>query len=184
MGMIRIERDLPSPTLISLIGMPASGKSVIGKRLADYLGIEFIDLDIRMAQIYRETRLQPVQDMLSARQFAQLEERVAIQTAEGCLNRAVIATGGSVVYSELAMQALKKNSLVIHLWADFEVIEKRVCKNPNRGIVFAPGETLRDLYNRRMPLYDRWCDLKVATHQHRKEVAWQLAKQFNAEAFV
>ena len=162
---------------ICLIGMPTSGKTVIGRRLAARRGIDFVDLDDRIAQAAGEATLQPVVDKLSAAEFAALEERVAIETIEGLTRPTVIATGGSVVYSERAMRALKKGAVIIHLKASFKVIERRIAEKPNRGIVYAPGETLRMLYDRRMPLYDRWADITVRTDNNRARVARQLAER-------
>jgi shikimate kinase len=79
----------------------------------------------------------------------------------------VIATGGSVCYCDEAMQALKKNGIVVYIKQDFEAIRKRVGNLNKRGVVIRQGTTLRALYDERVPLYEKYADLVVDVSRSR-----------------
>ena len=87
------------PLNIVLIGMPGAGKSSIGVLLAKRLGYDFVDTDL-LIQIEAHCRLQQIIVHHGLEAFKDLEERVVCKLAP---HRAVIATGGSVVYSRAAM---------------------------------------------------------------------------------
>lgn len=144
---------------IVLIGMPACGKSTIGVILAKTMGIGFLDTDLLLQQ--REgKRLQEIIDGHGLPHFLRVESH-AIQSID-CRN-AVIATGGSAVYSENAMRHLKRNGILIYLELPYEEIEKRLNNIKTRGIAMAKGESLFALYQERKSLYDRWADLTIDT---------------------
>ena len=142
---------------IILIGMPASGKSTVGVVLAKLLGYDFVDTDLliqrrtgsRLSEIIRDSG---IDGFLAVEEAACLSLRV---------ENSVIATGGSVVYSEAAMAYLKANGYVIYLKADLQTIRERLHDIQGRGVVLRTGETLDDLYAERTPLYQRYADLTV-----------------------
>ena len=74
---------------------------------------------------------------------------------------AVIATGGSVVYSDAAMCHLKETGKVIYLHLSFEEMQNRINNLSSRGIALENGETLRDMYDKRLPLYEKYADAVV-----------------------
>ncbi|NLG12467.1 MAG: shikimate kinase, partial [Elusimicrobia bacterium] len=76
-------------------------------------------------------------------------------TAEGT----VIATGGSVVYSCKAIKHLKEKGILIYLDLDFDEIEKRIKNMTTRGIAMEKGKTLRNIYEERIPLYEKYADI-------------------------
>ena len=76
-------------------------------------------------------------------------------------DRTVVATGGSVVYGEEAMAHLKKIATVIYLRLSYEELEKRLGNLKNRGVVLREGQTLKDLYEERIKLYEKYADLIV-----------------------
>ena len=140
-----------------LIGMPGCGKSTVGVVLAKALGMDFIDSDL---VIQKETgkRLSAIIDECGDEGFREVENRVnAALQAEDC----VIATGGSVVYGEEAMRHLKEIGTVIYLRLSYRSIKDRLGDLHARGVTIKPGWTLRDLYNERCPLYEKWADLTV-----------------------
>ena len=73
----------------------------------------------------------------------------------------VISTGGSAIYYPAAMEHLKKDGIVIYIDVEFEEIERRLDNISTRGITLAKGETLKDLYNKRVPLYEKYADLTL-----------------------
>jgi shikimate kinase len=142
---------------IVLIGMPGVGKSTLGVLLAKATGRRFVDTDLYI-QASLDRPLQEILDAEGRGGFCRLEEDHLLCLE---LRRYVIATGGSVVYSDRAMQHLKSGGRVVHLDLALDEIEKRLTNFGSRGVVMARGQTLRSLYDQRQPLYRRWADLTV-----------------------
>lgn len=142
---------------ITLIGMPGAGKSSLGVLLAKALGMGFADTDILIQQ--REGRvLQDIIDNDGIDEFLKTEESVVC----GMLTEdTVIATGGSVVYSERAMESLKSTGRIVYLHVSFEKIRERLTNIITRGIVIKQGRSLKDVYDERHPLYMKYADITV-----------------------
>lgn len=145
---------------ITLIGMPGSGKSTIGVLLAKMLGLSFVDTDI-VIQTREGALLQEVLEKNGVEQFLDIEADALC--ALSYPNGAVIAPGGSCVCRERAMRHLKTLGSVVYLQLPYESIEPRITNLDTRGIAFRPGESLRELYNCRTPLYERYADITVRT---------------------
>ena len=137
--------------------MSGAGKSTLGVLLAKTLGLHFIDTDILIQQKTGKL-LQQILDEDGIDRFLQIEEEVVASLE---LQSCVIATGGSVVYSERAMEHLKQNALVVYLYADYEEIRGRLSNIKTRGIVFKGKNDLHAVYNERLPLYERYADLRI-----------------------
>lgn len=142
---------------IVLIGMSGAGKSTLGVLLAKALAKSFVDTDILIQQS-EGRRLQDIIDSDGVRRFMEIEEaEVATINAANT----VIATGGSVVYSEKAMKALSEDGICVYLHVDFEELEARLSNITTRGIVFKNAHTLREVYQERLPLYEKYADITV-----------------------
>ena len=142
---------------IILIGMPGVGKSTAGVVLAKVLGYKFIDADLIIQQ--EEGRL--LKDIIAEEGregFLKIENRV---NASIEAEQAVIATGGSVVYGAEAMAHLRSIGTVVYLKLSYETLEKRLHNIRGRGVVLKEGQTLRDLYLERAPLYEKYADITV-----------------------
>jgi shikimate kinase len=146
-------------TNIILIGMAAAGKSTIGRRLARTMGMAFVDTDLLM-EAWWGAPLQQIKDHLGRDGFVQAE---ADQIMRLNLRQCVIATGGSVVYSEAAMAYLQRMGDIVYLESSFESIAGRLTNPESRGLAIAPGQTIKDLYDERAPLYARYAQLVVDT---------------------
>jgi shikimate kinase len=146
-----------SDSIISVIGMPGSGKSTVGATLARALGLELVDAD-GLIEAQEQQTLQQIMDTRGNAVFRAIEEQVLTQMP---LFSSVISTGGSVIYSEKIMARLSAHSTVVYLRARFETIEYRVSLAPHRGIASDGEQTLRDLYEERVPLYERYGDIVV-----------------------
>ncbi|MBR2293206.1 MAG: shikimate kinase [Clostridia bacterium] len=140
-----------------LIGMSGAGKSTLGVLLAKALGKNFFDTDLLIQQ--SEGRLlQQIIDGQGIDAFLQIEERLVSELAiHGC----VIATGGSVVYSEQAMRHLGETGKTVYLKVAYEDLAGRLSNITTRGIVFKGASDLRSVYEERLPLYERYADLTV-----------------------
>lgn len=142
---------------ITLIGMPAAGKSMVGVLLAKRLGYSFIDTDIVIQE--QEGRLLKeiiAQEGLDG--FLAIENRV---NAGLTPRRAVIAPGGSVVYGREAMEHFKEISTVVYLRVGFDDLRQRLGDLKDRGVVLRDGMTLRGLYDERTPLYEKYADIII-----------------------
>lgn len=145
---------------IILIGMPTSGKSTAGVILAKILGKDFIDTDLLIQAQCKKTLSEILsQDGLAA--FLAAEEAACLSVHPSGRGL-VIATGGSVVYSERAMQYLGSLGTIIYLQIDEQTLQKRLHNAKQRGVVLKDGQTITDLYLERIPLYERYADLTVA----------------------
>jgi len=142
---------------IVLTGMSGAGKSTVGKLLSEKLNMAFIDTDDCIRQ-YAGKTLQDILDQDGIDRFLEIEETVVSALSA---SNTVIATGGSVIYSERAMTALKKNGVIVYLYLPFDVLAKRIPDTSSRGIVMRHGSTLHDVYNERMPLYKKYCDIFI-----------------------
>ncbi len=150
-------REVSMNSNIILIGMSGAGKSTLGVLLAKALGLSFTDTDLLIQQTEGKL-LQRVIDEDGLSYFMGAEERVVCGVeADG----AVIATGGSVVYSEAAMAHLKALGQVIYLKVNFAELAGRLSNIKSRGIVFKGSQDLRSVYEERLPLYERYADLTV-----------------------
>ena len=150
---------------IVLIGMPGAGKSTVGVLLAKTLGYAFLDTDLVIQE--REGRLlQDLVDELGVEAF--LDREAAAIVSVDC-DRTVIATGGSVVCRDGAMEHLKDLGRIVYLQLPLEELERRLHNISTRGIAMAPGETLAHIYDYRSPLYQKYADLTVAVDRQTLE---------------
>ena len=144
-----------SKSNLVLIGMPGSGKSTLGRRIADRLGYHFIETDSLIEQ-EAKLKLQDVVNLRGLQYFRALEERVLCNLK--CEN-SVISTGGSAVYSSAAMQALGAIGTRIYLYVSLASMLQRVDNQNNRGLAKLPRLSLQELYQERRRLYPQAADL-------------------------
>lgn len=150
---------------ITLIGMPGSGKSTLGVLLAKTLGFGFLDVDLLIQQ--REGKLlQEILDESGTDAFLEVEADAACSV--DC-DKTVIAPGGSVICRARGIEHLRTLGPVVYLRLSYEALEKRIHNLASRGIAFRPGETLRDIYDYRAPLYEKYADLTVDVDQESME---------------
>ena len=144
---------------IILTGMPASGKSTLGVVLAKTAGMFFLDTDL-MIQGATGRLLQEIIDVDGMEEFLRIEEEVLTRVKA---ENAVIATGGSAIYSERGMKHLQSIGRIVYLELPLEEIQRRLNNIKTRGIAMKPGENLEDLYRKRIPLYEKYADVTLRT---------------------
>ncbi|MBW2655435.1 MAG: shikimate kinase [Deltaproteobacteria bacterium] len=142
---------------ITLIGMPAVGKSTVGNLLAQKIGFSFLDSD-DLIQSKEQKSLSQIISEKGLDQFLQIEEAHIVDIA--CSHH-VIATGGSVVYSSKAMKHLCNISTIIYLSIDLDTLLTRLCDITSRGVAISPEKSIEDLYKERTHLYDTYSDIKI-----------------------
>lgn len=137
--------------------MPGSGKSTLGRTLANRFGKQFVDTDTLIEQ----DQNMPIQAIVSRRglQFMrQLEERILCDLD---LQEHVIATGGSAIYAERAIANLAAHSVRVYLKISLATLIKRVRNTNSRGLVKMPSYPLPRLYAERLPLYEAAADIQI-----------------------
>lgn len=143
---------------ITLIGMAGAGKSTIGRALAKHLGYTFIDVD----HLIREKTGMPLQTLIDKEgdlAFIRFEEEAILRIEQ--VDRSVISSGGSVIYSEKAMTHLKTISKIIFLDTAFRSIAKRLPNARKRGIVGLRDRSLKELFEERVVLYQKYADFSI-----------------------
>lgn len=142
---------------VVLIGMPGCGKSTCGVLAAKALLKNFFDTDLLLQGLEQE-RLQNIIDNKGIEYFLDAEEKAILSLD---INATVIATGGSVIYSEKAMEHLKSMGKVVFLHLEYETMVKRIKNITTRGVVLKQGTTLKDMYDERLPLYKKYADKTI-----------------------
>ncbi len=133
-----------------LIGMPGSGKSTVGKALAERLGRTFVDSDAEIVK-----RIGSIPDYFSAHgeeAFRKVETEVLGEL--GKASALVIATGGGVVTREENYPLLHQNGTIIRLCRDLELL-------PTEGRPLSQQQSLEALFARRDPLYRAFADVEI-----------------------
>ncbi|MGI6722236.1 MAG: shikimate kinase [Anaerovoracaceae bacterium] len=144
---------------VILIGMPGCGKSTVGVVLAKALGYDFIDSDLLIQQ-HENKLLSEILESVGPWGFNKIEDDI---NASIQAERTVIATGGSAIYGEKAMKHLASSGTVVYIKLNFEEIERRIDSIHGRGISIEEGMDLKQLYDERTPLYEKYADITVDT---------------------
>lgn len=142
---------------ITLIGMPASGKSSVGVVLAKRLGKNFVDVDIVIQEKYG-MKLKDIIEKYGDDAFRQIEEEV---NASIDVQNSIISPGGSVIYGEKAMKHLSEISNIIYLELSYNAIKSRLGDLKERGVSLKAGQSLRGLYKERVPIYEKYAHITV-----------------------
>lgn len=141
---------------IVLIGMPGSGKSVIGRRVSKKLKLDFYDMDNYIEK--KEGR--SIGDIFKDGEgvFREIEKAAVLELSR--LKGAVISTGGGVVLNECNIKALKENGIIFfvnrpvaNILTDVNISKRPLLKNGREQVV--------KLYNERIGLYKKYCDFEV-----------------------
>ena len=137
--------------------MAGAGKSSVGKKLAKHLKFNFVDSDLLIEKKYGKS----LQDILSQNgneKFKEIEEGALLLVD---LNQIVLATGGSAVFCDTAMEYIKRNSMVIYLEVPYEDISSRISNFSERGLLKRSDQTIQESYKEREGLYQRFADYTV-----------------------
>ncbi len=142
---------------IILIGMPGAGKSTVGVVLAKNMGYTFLDSDLLIQDKYKKL-LHEIIEERGIEGFWRVENEVnaGIET-----KKAVIATGGSVIYEAEAMEHLKSIGVVVYLKLSLEELVIRLGDLNERGVTLREGQDLADLYDERIPYYEKYADITI-----------------------
>jgi shikimate kinase len=145
------------PDNLVMIGMFGSGKSTVGRRLAQRIRYDFVDVD-QLVEMRFQRPLGRVMEMLGMKGFMRAEEEVLLTLRH---RHCVIATGGSAVYYPKAMRHLKTLGPRVFLKVPLEELKSRNGNRLDQAVVRRGGNTLRALFSERKPLFERYADLTV-----------------------
>ena len=142
---------------ITFIGMPGAGKSTVGVVVAKLLCMTFIDADL-LIQTNQKKRLSKIIEEVGNEGFLKIENDIL---ANLNVHNSVISTGGSAIFGKVAMEHLKKMSTVVYIKVPFEILEKRLKNLKRRGVILEEGQTLKDVFEVRSPLYEKYADIVI-----------------------
>lgn len=139
---------------VFLIGMMGSGKSRLGARLADILGVPFYDAD-GLIETRAGARITEIFQRDGEAKFREAER--AVITDLTSKPRCVVATGGGAVAGEGMMDLMVQKTLTVWLDTDMDEILRRVSRNNKRPLLQQgnPADILAELKTRRAPHYER-----------------------------
>ena len=158
---------------IILIGMPGAGKSTVGVILAKRIGFHFIDTDL-IIQAQERQRLQQIIDTRGLKSFRKIEEQILLNLHP---EHSVIATGGSVIYSQKGLEELGKTGYRVYIQVPLKVLQQRIADMGQRGLVIDKGQTFEQLYQERTPLYNKFADLTISCEDvNAEQVAAKIEK--------
>lgn len=143
--------------VITLIGMPASGKTCMGKTLSQKLHMKVIDGD-KLIETVHGKKLHEIISEQGLEGFKKIEEEVLLSIEE---DNVIVSPGGSAIYYDSYMQKAKSKGPVIYLYASPETLLLRLGDFSKRGIVLPDGFTIADLYNERAPLFEKYADITI-----------------------
>jgi shikimate kinase len=146
---------------LCLIGLPYSGKSIIGNKLYKHLNKGFVDTDDIIRTKYKSD-LPTLIKKEGRTKFIEIEKDVITSLQ---VSNMIISTGGSVIYDSDSMNHLKDNldSEIYHLFLSRKEFLKRSTNLETRGVIMDDNQSITDLYNDRMTLYNAYADKTVST---------------------
>ena len=142
---------------VTLIGMPGAGKSSVGRYLAKALKLRFHDTDDDLERRENAT-LQTIMDTKGLDYFRALEESLLLNVN---FRGEVIATGGSVIYSQPLIAKLKTLGPIVFLDVPLLTLQDRVAQDAPRGMAKNQDTSYEELYQQRYPLYKQWADITI-----------------------
>lgn len=153
---------------IVLIGMRGSGKTAVGKLLAERLGKRFIEMDELIVQ-RAELSIPEIVSRYGWEKFREVEEEIAREVAE--LDEVVNATGGGVVTREKNIGELKKKGKLVWLKVSLDTLLKRIGDDPSRPSLTGRSqrEDMEVVLTERSPVYERVADVIIDTEDKAPE---------------
>lgn len=163
---------------IVLIGMPGAGKSTVGVVLAKVVGHKFVDSDLVIQETYGKLLHELITEH-GLDGFLEIENQV---NAKLHTTKSIIATGGSVIYGKEAMEHLQEIGFVVYLKLSLESIAERLGDLQQRGVALKEGWGLKELYEERIPLYEKYADLTIDCEEKSiREITEEIAGAYQDE---
>lgn len=153
---------------VVLVGLMGAGKSTIGKRVAQMLGVNFIDADTEIETVSRMT-IPELFERYGEPEFRDLERRVIRRILR--TGPKVLATGGGAFMNEQTRRAIARAGVSVWLKAELDVLMERVGRKSNRPLLKTadPRATMQALMDQRYPVYSQ-SDITIISREEKKEV--------------
>ncbi len=160
---------------IILCGFMGCGKSTVGALLAKKTGMSFIDMDSYIEKKEQKT-ISSIFEEHGEEYFRALEREAAKELAEK--NGLVIAAGGGTLVYQANVDTLKASGKIVLLDISVETVAKRLENDTTRPLLNRPDkeEAMRELYNRRLPLYRAAADIVVDADNSPMQVCMDIMK--------
>lgn len=153
---------------VVVIGLMGAGKSTIGKRLAQMLGMPFVDADAEIESVSRMT-IPELFEAYGEPEFRDLERRVIKRILRS--GPRVLATGGGAFMNEATRRTIAKAGVSVWLKAELDVLMERVGRKGNRPLLKTadPRATMQMLMDQRYPVYGL-ADVTILSRDEKKDV--------------
>lgn len=164
---------------IFLIGPMGSGKTTIGRQLATHLHMQFYDAD---REIEKKTGVDIalIFEIEGEESFRRREVKIIEELA--CRDNIILATGGGVVIDAQNRAFLKKHGYIVYLESSPEKLFERTAKDKKRPLLNTEDRmvTIRELLEKRSPLYEEIADLIICTNNSPiKQIVNKISQQLN-----
>ena len=162
---------------LALIGFMGTGKTSVGRLVAEQLGFEFVDTD-EMIQVRTGRTISDIFNRDGEPAFREMERKMVLELSGR--QQLVISTGGGLPTNPENMTKLKSHALVICLWSSPEKIWERVHHQSHRPLLHdpEPQKKIRELLAMREPFYKQADVLIITDTRNLREVAQQVVLQF------
>ncbi|MBO4941166.1 MAG: shikimate kinase [Clostridia bacterium] len=162
---------------IILIGMPGSGKTSIGKKLAMALGKEFFDSDA----VFEESKNIKITDFFASYGESSFRNEETKILTELCKKKAaIISTGGGIVERNENKDILKQGGTVIFINRPVELIAGDI-DSSNRPLLKNGKERLFELYKRRIEKYKDFCDIEIENTADLNSAVEKIINEVNSQ---
>jgi len=170
-------RNINNKLNISLCGMMGSGKSAIGKILANKLNYNFIDID-KIIEIEARKTIKKIFEEDGEEYFRDLEEKITISTLEH--KKTIISLGGGAIINKKIRNSIKRNSYNIYLKVDLDILTKRLQNSKTRPLIYKKNlkKELINLMSYREKFYQK-ADLIVNNENNIIETTEKIIKKIN-----
>jgi len=161
--------------------MPATGKSTVGVILAKMLGYDFLDADILIALAQKR----PLAQIIFEEGYDNFIEIEGVIGKSIKCEKTVIATGGSMVFSEAAMKNLSENGITVWLDTPVAELENRLIGSlADRGVATPVEMSFQEIYDMREPLYRKYANLRIVCEGTTEKVATELRERLLREKLI
>lgn len=167
----RAIREALGSRVIVFVGLMGAGKTVIGRKVAQSLGLPFVDSDHEIETVSRMT-IPELFERYGEPEFRALEQRVITRLVKD--GPRIVSTGGGAFMDPVTRDAIREDGISIWLKADIDTLMERVAKKKNRPLLKAPDPraVMRRLMDERYPVY-ALADVTVTTRDAQRETIAQ-----------
>jgi len=157
---------------ISFIGMAGCGKSTLGNAISERMGLSFQDTDHLVEEKFNMS-LEDIKNKFGYEFVRSAEEEVILNLND---STKIISTGGSAVYSEIAMNHLKSFSKIIYINTPLKTIIERIDVGQERGLAVPDGASISDVYLERQLLYEKFLQFTLDGSKSIQELVTEVEK--------